>query len=43
MIKKVNEHAGFRYLLTEIQLCTFFLIFGIEYISQEVLYKIRDK
>ena len=40
MIKEVKEHIGFHYLLTEIQLYTFF---GIEYIPQEVLNKIRDK
>ena len=42
MTKKVKEHNECRYLLTEIQLYTF-ILFGIEYISQEVLNKIRNK
>ena len=39
MMKIVNEHTGFHYLLTEMQLHTF----GIEYIPQEVLNKIKNK
>ena len=35
----VKEHTGFHYLLTEMQLHTF----GIEYIPQEVLSKIKNK
>ena len=42
MIKKVKEHIGFHYLLTEI-LGVYLGSFGIEYILQEVLNKIRDK
>ena len=44
MIKIVKEHIGFHYLLTEINLYTvYFDSFGIEYIHQEVLNKIKDK
>ena len=39
MTKKVKEHIRFHYLLTKIQPCTF----GIEYIPQEVLNKVKDK
>ena len=39
MIKIVKEHIRFNYLLTEIQMNTF----EIEYISREVLNKIKDK
>ena len=38
--KKVNEHIGIYYLLTEIQLYTF-NFFKIEYIPQEGLDQIR--
>ena len=42
MIKKVMKHIGFHYLLTKIQLL-YFDSFGIEYIPQEILNKIKDK
>ena len=42
MIKRIKEHIGFHYLLTETQLYTL-IFFGIEYISQEVLNKIKDE
>ena len=42
MIKKVMKHIGFHYLLTKIQLYTCDS-FGIEYIPQEILNKIKDK
>ena len=42
MIKIVKEHIGFHYWATEIQLHTFDS-FGIKYIPQEVLNKIKDK
>ena len=42
MTKKVSERIGFHHLLTEIQLLTL-IFFEIEYVSQEVLNKIKDK
>ena len=42
MIKIVKEQIGFHYLSTKIQLYTL-ILFGIEYILQEVLNKIKDK
>ena len=42
MTKKVKEHIGFHYLLTEIQLYTL-IFFGIEYIHEEVLTEIKNK
>ena len=40
MANKVKEHIGFHYLLTEMQPCTF-MFFGIEYIPQDLLNKIK--
>ena len=40
-MKIVEEHIGFHYLPTKIQLCTW--LFGIEHIPQEVLNEIKDK
>ena len=42
MIKKVNEHIGFHYLPTEIQLYNLIYL-EFKYILQEVLNKIKDK
>ena len=42
MIKTLKKHIGFHYLLTKRQLYIF-NSFGIEYIPQEVLNKIKDK
>ena len=42
MIKIVKKHIGFHYLSTKTQLYIFDS-FGIEYIPQEVLNKIKDK
>ena len=42
MTNKVKEHIGFHYVLTKIQRCTL-IIFTIEYISEEVLSKIKEK
>ena len=39
--KKVKEHIGFHYLLTETQ--EFEILLGIEYVPKEVLKKIKDK
>ena len=39
MTKKVKEHFRFHYLLTAV----YFDSFGIEYVSQEILNKIKDK
>ena len=39
MTNKLKEHTGFHYLLTEMQLYTFW----IEYIPHNLLNKIRDK
>ena len=42
MTNKVKKHIGFHYLLTETHLPTScFDLFGIEYISQDVLSKIN--
>ena len=40
--KKIKEHIGFHYLLTEIQQYTL-TFFWTEYVPQELLNKIRDK
>ena len=40
MTKKSKEQIGFHCILTEIQLC--FNSFGIEYVLQEVLNKIKE-
>ena len=42
MIKIVKEHIGFHYLFIK-NIAKYFDSFGIEYIPQEVLNKIRDK
>ena len=39
--KKVKEHIGFHYLLTETQKLE--ILLGIEYVPKEVLKKIKDK
>ena len=41
MIRVVKKHIGFHYLLIEI--VVYFDFFGIEYIPQKLLNKIRDK
>ena len=41
MTKRVKDYIGFHCLLTEIQ--KYFDSFGIEYIPQDILDKIKDK
>ena len=42
MIKIIKEHTGFHYLFIDKNIAIYFDSFGIEYIPQEVLNKIKD-
>ena len=43
MTNKEKKHIAFHYLLTEIRCTLYFDCFGVEYLPQEALNKMKDK